>query len=336
MRRFFCLSCGAAVLTVGLAGPAQAGKGKAQAAAPAAAKSAAPSARSLEELGGIFKFGQTIQESYEVLEKELRERLFEEAGKPKDPLRQDRVREDTKRELERIKATQADFRGQATPWNVSIIDKEFGHNNEETLIVLQEKGQQRYLFFYQGRLYKQFVAFDADMFAGKTFAQFADIVQGRYGAAMPRHGTNRNGQKVLAYLEWPAAGNLRLRAIDQAEFYHTYCLALDDVRIAQLVDPKHTAKKGEDTGGNDLIETVKERGQHASAQDENVDVVDKITGRKRRGREQSIGENRSGPTEGVSEGDVKVVVPKKGAKTVGDDVLPDAGGDAPKKRKKKR
>ena len=63
--------------------------------------------------------------------------------------------------------------------NVSIIDKEFAHNNEESLVVLQEKGQQRYLFFYMGKL----IEIDATgkIFTNPTQKQTEDYISGRFG-----------------------------------------------------------------------------------------------------------------------------------------------------------
>jgi len=51
------------------------------------------------------------------------------------------------------------------------------------MIVMWEKDQRRFLFFYNGKLYKQFIAFNAEhkAFAGKSFDDFAEVIQARTG-----------------------------------------------------------------------------------------------------------------------------------------------------------
>ena len=299
-------------LTLPLAGaPALAKPTKQPAAGP---KAATPNARAVEELAGRFKFGSSPQEIFQILEGAVRDKRWEEAGKPKDPIAQDRVRDDVKRELERIKATQVDFRGQATPWNVSIIDEEFSHGNDEAMLVLQEEGQQRFLFFSSGRLYKQYIAFAAEKFEGKTFAQVLQILQSRYGTGAPVQAKDKQGKAYIRWFEWaPTGANaLRLRAVDRTQFYSSYCIAIDDSRIAQIVDPKHDAKKAaQQAGGDGLVDHVAEKS--AQDTDENSNVVDRVTGRKTKG--SSLGDtknpkpDRASPEENAA-GDIKVRVDK--------------------------
>ncbi len=294
--------------------PALAKKPTKKPAAAAAPKAATPNARAVEELGGRFKFGASPQEIFGILEVAVREKRWEEAGKPKDPIAQDRVRDDVKRELERIKATQVDFRGQATPWNVSIIDEEFVHGNEEAMLVLQEEGQQRFLFFYSGRLYKQYIAFSAEKFEGKTFAQVLELLQGRYGTGAPVQAKNKQGKAYIRWFEWAPTGDnqLRLRAIDRTQFYSSYCIAIDDSRIAQIVDPKHDARKAaQQAGGDGLVDHVAEKSSQQT--DENSNVVDRVTGRKTKG--SSLGDAKNPKPEKASSeeetaGDIKVRVDK--------------------------
>ena len=52
---------------------------------------------------------------------------------------------------------------------VSLIDREFGHRNEEAMLVMWEKDQRRFLFFWKEKLYKQFIAYNADKFKGMDF-----------------------------------------------------------------------------------------------------------------------------------------------------------------------
>src|SRR5262249_49028363 len=120
------------------------------------------------------------------------------------------------------------FDGQKTGWDVSIVDREFGHKNNESMMVIWEKDQRRFLFFYREQLWKQFIAFNAEsVFAGKTFDDFAAMIQQRYGAAsMTFRKAKTTDDQQLDHLEWPPSGDHVLWAIDLTQFYGNFCLSL--------------------------------------------------------------------------------------------------------------
>ena len=103
-------------------------------------------------------------------------------------------------------------------------------------MTLWEKDQRRFLFFWHDKLYKQFIAFNAEhpVFAGKSFDDFAKLIQNRYGPAEMKFTQmkTKNDMK-LDHLEWPASGDYQLYAIDQSEFYGNFCLVLFKPSVAQ-------------------------------------------------------------------------------------------------------
>src|SRR5204863_3912549 len=130
------------------------------------------------------------------------------------------------------------FDGQTTGWDVSIIDREFAHKNDESMMVIWEKDQRRFLFFWQQHLWKQFIAFNAEhpAFAGKTFDDFAAIIQRRYGpAAMTFRKLRTSDEQTLDHLEWPPAGDFGLWAVDLTMFYGNHCLALMQKSVMPIV-----------------------------------------------------------------------------------------------------
>ena len=87
-------------------------------------------------------------------------------------------------------------------------------------MTLWEKDQRRFLFFWHDKLYKQFIAFNAEhpVFAGKSFDDFAKLIQNRYGPAEMKFTQMRPSDDMkLDHLEWPASGDYQLYAIDQSE-----------------------------------------------------------------------------------------------------------------------
>jgi hypothetical protein len=237
-------------------------------------------ARAIDELQGKFKWGMTREELQKTLDDEIHKQFAEDwkkaVGKPAE---QDAINAKIRDRLSRIDKTFVEFKGQKTSWEVSIIDREFAPGNEESMIYIDEgeRKQRRYLFFWQNKLYKQMIAFDADLFQGKSFDDFAGIIQGRYGRGQAKYKLNRKGEQELQHLEWPPSGTTILRAVDQSGFFHTFCLVIEDKNVSGIVAPKHkeNALVGSEAGG--LVGEIT-RPEKVSG-DSNSDIVDQITGR---------------------------------------------------------
>ena len=262
-------------------GASQVEAGKEKAAPPQ--KASAQTARGIDELQGKFRWGMSVDEVKKVLTGEIRKRYAEDMKRAaSDPIEQDKLSTSMSDDLKRIEASYIEFIGQKTPWEVSIIDAEFAHGNQEAMLVIAEgeKKQRRFLFFHEGKLYKQFIAFDKELFAGKSFNQFAQVIQGRYGRGTAKYALNRKGEQVLDHLAWPPSGASMLRAVDQSNFYDTFCLVVEDHRVAPQFADKHRAHSSLGQGVTSPL--VHEVAKPESVQgDVNADIVDRITGRNR-------------------------------------------------------
>ena len=260
------------------AAPAAAAKPKG---APVPKQASKQTARAIDELQGKFKWGMTVDEVKKLLEDEIRKRHAEEWKKVVgQPAAQDALSAQIRQEIAKIEKSFIRFKGQKTPWEVSIVDREFAHGNEESMMLIEEgqHKQRRFLFFYGDKLYKQFIAFDKELFEGKNFDQFAQIIQNRYGRGQAKYALNRRGEQVLEHLEWPPTGITLLRAVDQSGFYDTFCLVIEDRHVAQTVAPKHkeNATAG---GGASLVREI--QSPEKVSGDANSDIVDRITGRSK-------------------------------------------------------
>ena len=100
-----------------------------------------------------------------------------------DPTKQDRVRKEMAAEVERVKTKVIKFDGKKTGYDVSIVDQEFLHDTSESMLVAKEELNTRYFFFTGDRLYKMFLAFDKEMLQGKSFRDFGQLMQARFGKA---------------------------------------------------------------------------------------------------------------------------------------------------------
>jgi len=147
-------------------------------------------------------------------------------------------------------------------------------------MTLWEKDQRRFLFFFHDRLYKQFIAFNAEhpVFAGKSFDDFAKLIQNRYGPAEMKFAPMRTSDDMkLHHLEWPAAGDFQLYAVDQSEFYGNFCLILFNPSVAKQVEAARAEHNTKPARGNALIDAVTQ--QPKSTGDANENIVDQITGK---------------------------------------------------------
>jgi hypothetical protein len=289
MRRFG-LSFLAIVLVASTASLALAAKGGKK--APATPKGPAPVAKAAEinEFKGEFKWGMTPKDVIDKLNAKIDLSFKEQAEKYRlDPAKSDSVRSQIKNEKSRVAKSLTKFDGQKGGWDVSIIDDEFVQNNGESMLIYKEPKSTRYFFFAGDSLYKMFVAFDKDVVAGKSFQEFGDLMQQKYGKAQPVYrdvvlrGTKN---KVLDAFQWRSAEGDGLKLVDRSKFYDVYCLVIYDHGVA---DRQAEVKKSnaEKVPKGSFVDSVIEK---SSDRDENDNVIDRITGKE----VLKPGENRGG------------------------------------------
>jgi hypothetical protein len=308
MRRFG-LSFLAMVLVVSTAQLALAKGGKKASAAP---KGPAPVAKAAEinEFKGEFKWGMTPQQVMEKLDAKIEATYKDQAEKYKmDPAKSDSVRNQIKSEKTKVKRSLVKFDGQKGGLDVSIIDEEFVQNNGESMLQYKEPKSTRYFFFSGESLYKMFVAFDKDVVAGKSFQEFGELMQQKYGKAQAVHrDVNVKGMKnkVLDSFQWRSAEGDGLRLVDRSKFYDVYCLVIYDhgVQDRQAEVKKSNAEK---VPKGSFVDSVID--SKPSDRDENDNVVDRITGKE----VLKPGDNRGGSK------NIKVPSPTSGGEMKGED-----------------
>jgi hypothetical protein len=200
-------------------------------------------------------------------------------------------------EIQRIRRSYVRFNGQTTGWDVSFLRDEFTHGNNESLLVVRDGNSQNFYFFINDRLWKWYKAFDASVFAGQSFAQFAGALQGRFGNALEREGRLTERGQEKRWLEWQDR-NTRLRAIDENRFYGFYCLVFEDKATVARIDELRSNTIRRNDGSHSLVDAVT---QDTEAQLDNQDVVDRITGQIRR-RTQAPEETSMGGSTSMTSG----------------------------------
>jgi hypothetical protein len=242
------------------------------------AKVSAADARAIGELAGKFKWGMSHEDVIKAIGDQQHGRYVELIKKEQDIYKQDQLRQAERDEIQKVRDSYVQFDGQKSGWDVSIVDKEFAQRNSESMLVMWEKDQRRFLFFYNDQLYKQYIAFNAEhpVFAGKSFDDFAKLIQNRYGPAEMKFAKLRTKDDMtLDHLEWPAAGEFQLWAIDQSAFYGNFCLVLFQPHIAASLTHAREAKSVQ-PHGNAVIDAVTTPDKING--DANENIVDQITG----------------------------------------------------------
>jgi hypothetical protein len=290
----------ALALTVGLTGlPGSAfgGKKKKEAAAkkPAPAQKApkkekkpAPAAdkKAVTALMGDFKWGMSKDEVLGVLDKQVDARAEEKVKATSDIFTQNKLRKAAAAEKKKLREGYTEFKGGESSWNVSIVDREFDHQNDESMLVVWEfdretgKDQRRFYFFVDGKLWKMFVQFNADLFEGKTFVDFQGVMETRYGAGAVEMRSEPDGTEVFDYVYWRSDGAF-LRAIDLTKFYSSFCIAISDDSVEKWITPRRAErnpKKKRDTAIADAVAEDPAKKEANKVPEDNANVVDQITG----------------------------------------------------------
>ena len=184
-------------------------------------------AGALKDLWGLQ--GGMSSRGPRVVEKKIAAGFEEQIKKSPDVFEQTRLRKHIKAEVADVKKTEIAFTGQKTGWDVSIVEGEFGHKNDESMLVWQERdaqgvaGNQRFFFFVDGKLWKIFIAYNMEAYKDRTFDVFRSAMEDRYGKAAEQNRLNAEGKPVLGSIYWRGSGAY-LRAID--------CCSLRELRLA--------------------------------------------------------------------------------------------------------
>jgi len=219
---------------------------------PAAAKKVNTAA--LGQLMGPFSFGMSKDKILKLLSQQLDERYVDKIKETNDVYEQDKLRREKKDAVKKIRASYKTFNGAKTGWDVSIIDDQFAHKTDESMLVYWENNadghdQRRFFFFHDGQLYKMFIALDSSMLPPeqRSFDVFKDLMVKTYGAGKLVTATKHNGDVYPVLVDWTSP-KFHVQALDKLHFYGSFCLSIANPAVESTVmaarDALKKAKKG--------------------------------------------------------------------------------------------
>jgi hypothetical protein len=285
-RLALCALAGAFALGSVLSGTALAAKKKSKAKAKAKAAPTAQfkgDAKALGELMGPFKFGMSSKDILGILSKQIGEKYKDKIAGTTDVYAQDKLRRDRQAELDRIKKSYTDFKGTKTGWDVSIIDDQFAHNTDESMMVYWEndaeshKDQRRFFFFHDGRLYKMLIALNSSNLKNeqRTFDYFRGLMEARYGKGSVRSAKDADGVDRPVALEWRSKSH-HVSALDKLAFYGSFVLVVADPAQESTLAEIRT-QNARPKAKNTALETVLEKkGDDQLGLDDNKSAEDAV------------------------------------------------------------
>lgn len=275
MRAAKWLSLLAAITTlVSVSAEARGKKSK----SPARPRASKQMVKEVGQLMGKYKWGMTSRAVLNLLANELRQDFKERLKQEKEPLRQDRLRREMGEQIAKLRKDHVKFGGKATPWDVSLVDKEFAHRNNESMLVRWGRRDRRFYFFQADKLWKIYIAFNSDLYRDKTFEDFAGVMQRRFGPAERKFRKTLKGESALSHLQWPLAGATSLVAIDNTEFYGNFCLVLINHKTGLMIQSQRKRAAPSKQYRDPLIDAVTKPG--GKGQPTSGNVVEQITGRR--------------------------------------------------------
>lgn len=306
MRRFMQVSFvlfTAAVFTISGEAQRRGRGGRGRGNTPAAAPTEPPQSGHIAQELGSVQWGWNHEQVVDY----FRQRLTSEylpLLKNKGQVEQDRLMQERDNTVATLRRSYLLLNGTVPQrrWDTSFVGNEYTHNNGESLLVYEDSrtGNREFFFFFNDRLWKRFQARNVPRGAQLTFDMFVSSLDGLFETPGMRRMRQDQPDRIEAVL-WQNP-TTELRVVDQSTFYGAYCLVYADKSVlARLSELRRNApaKTQEVTPQRLQGELVVGNVDN----DNNSDVVDRLTGKIRRVQNASAGNTATGSgSSGASSG----------------------------------
>lgn len=232
-----------------------------------------------------LRWGMSREQVMDSFRKQIEAKFTDSLKNVNGAIEEDRLRREMDAEVTRLTKGIVEFDGRTTGWDVSFLRNEYQHRQGQSMLVVHDDNSQNFYFFTDNKLYKWYKAFNASVFAGKSFDEFARSVTSRFGKGSQRKEVPKDAhEETRQWLEWQD-NTTRLRAIDQTKFYGFYSLVFDDKKTSEVLAKRaaesgNTGNKRSVVDAKGLVDAVTDTGGDKD-KDPDEKVVDHLTGRYR-------------------------------------------------------
>jgi hypothetical protein len=270
---------GALALAEGDAGSRRRGRDAgAEAAAP---EPTAPNPNIVALLNGLT-WGMNKDQVITAVKQEIRDKYWAQIQAASDDgVAEQRLRTRMEREQEAFAGSCVSFTGQQTPWNVSMVDTEFTHNNQEEMCKFDRGDATDFYFFIRGKLWKIFRALNAGEMASAppSLDDMRAQMEAQFGPAEELRQVNQYYMtNELVGVRWvDSQTDMQLRWL---ELYGVFAVVLTDRatlgNLASLRRNTSTPGSATEVRTDGLTQAVTE----GTAVDENSDIVERLSGQR--------------------------------------------------------
>jgi hypothetical protein len=211
-------------------------------------------AQAIKALQGKFKFLSTRKDVSSLLKKQIKSKYLKKIVKTSGDLAKDNVRKLMNKTVYKLRKNLIQFKGKKLPWDTSIIDDQYAHKNNESMVAYIDQDEQKFFFFFNNQLYKIFISLPSKQFQGYNFAKFQMVMEKSYGKAKEVFVKGLGGETELHHLLWKGTGGVELWAMDKTDVYGNFIFILVNANVqAQAVASRKSRGVRVPSAGDDEI-----------------------------------------------------------------------------------
>ncbi len=205
--------------------------------------------------------------------KRITQAYDEELKTSVDALEEHKIREKMTKEIKKLEKSYIEFNGQRTGYEGAVLEKEFTHNNGESLLVWDAGKFVEYLFFFNGRFWKRFRTFRKEKLNIENFESYVATLTQNFGQGKEVRNAAGELEKVL----WQDKTTY-MTAMDQSGFYGVYSLSFTAKVTEDNLAKLRTAEGRADGSVDQKVSNMVSEVTSGSLADDNSSVVDSYTG----------------------------------------------------------
>ncbi len=234
--------------------------------------------KKISEVLENLSWGAGSQKLLLQIKEKIDTRYEERIEKAGGALQVDRILREKRRAFAAVKQTHTRFVGQQTGYESSIISDDFETNNGESVIQVDEGGEQRYYFFKDDLLWKILIAYSARMSRSKPFPQLLKEKQKIYGRYKRSESYPPSADKEgIRAAIWEDEKSL-MRLEDRSAFYDVYVAIFVDKKERVALEQSHKKEAGNEEPDAEMDSLMNDILGGNIEDDQNESVVDQLTG----------------------------------------------------------